>query len=132
MEQALLSISHALAMGEPGGYIRVFVREGEPMRKILKEAVKNNLYLIYTQKLLSTFDIAPEKNIVDMSKLEHDRLTTREREVLELLDTDLTIPEIAAQLIISVSTARTHIKRIYSKLDVHSRFEAVTKAKQKN
>jgi LuxR family maltose regulon positive regulatory protein len=49
-------------------------------------------------------------------------------EVLRLLSTDLSGPEIAAELVISLNTVKTHVKRIYTKLDVHSRFEAVTRA----
>ena len=58
-----------------------------------------------------------------------DPLSDRELEVLRLLDTDLTGPEIAAELTVSVNTVKTHIKRIYNKLDVHSRYEAVVRAK---
>jgi LuxR family maltose regulon positive regulatory protein len=50
--------------------------------------------------------------------------------VLRLLNTDLSAPEIAAELHISANTVRTHIKRIYSKLDAHNRYEAVERAKQ--
>ena len=59
-------------------------------------------------------------------------LGKREKEVFRLLVTDLTTPEIADELIVSVSTVRSHIKSIYSKLDVHSRYEAVSKAKNLN
>jgi LuxR family maltose regulon positive regulatory protein len=56
-------------------------------------------------------------------------LSEREKEILHLLATDLTVPEIAAHLHIAVSTVRSHVKSIYGKLDVHSRYEAVSKAK---
>ena len=59
-------------------------------------------------------------------------LTDRERDILRCLDADMTVPEMADSLVISIGTVRTHIKRIYRKLDVHSRFEAVTKARQLN
>jgi len=51
-------------------------------------------------------------------------------EVLRLLSTDLSGPEIAAELVVSVNTVKTHIKRIYSKLDAHSRYEAIERAKE--
>jgi LuxR family maltose regulon positive regulatory protein len=57
-------------------------------------------------------------------------LSQREKEVLRLLVTDLTTPEIAGEMIVSVSTVRSHIKNIYAKLGVHSRYEAVTKARE--
>jgi LuxR family maltose regulon positive regulatory protein len=57
-------------------------------------------------------------------------LSRRELEVLRLLNTDLTAPEIAGELVVSVNTVRTHIKHIYSKLDAHSRYEALEQAKE--
>jgi LuxR family maltose regulon positive regulatory protein len=61
-----------------------------------------------------------------------DRLSDRELEVLRLLATHLSGPEIAQNLIISVSTLRSHTKSIYSKLNVHSRSDAVERARELN
>ena len=55
-------------------------------------------------------------------------LSEREREVLRLLAAGLESPEIARELIIGVSTARTHIRNIYGKLDVHGRVQAIERA----
>jgi DNA-binding NarL/FixJ family response regulator len=57
-------------------------------------------------------------------------LTDREWEVLDLLDTKLSIAEVADHLVLSVDTVRTHVKSLYHKLDIHSREElaAVTRA----
>ena len=52
-------------------------------------------------------------------------LTAREVEVLTLLSSGLSQPRIAAELFISAKTVGSHIQRILSKLDVHSRTEAV-------
>jgi LuxR family maltose regulon positive regulatory protein len=57
-------------------------------------------------------------------------LSPREVEVMELLVTSLSVPEIAEKLIISTNTVRTHIKNIYSKLGVHRRLDAIHKAKE--
>ncbi len=59
-----------------------------------------------------------------------DPLTPREISILRRLDSDLSTSQIAGELVIGVSTVRTHIKRIYSKLDVHSRHEAVVRAQE--
>ena len=56
-------------------------------------------------------------------------LTQREQDVLQLLGQGLKTPAIADQMIVSVSTVRTHIKRVYAKLDVHNRSDAITKAR---
>lgn len=54
---------------------------------------------------------------------EHYGLTARETEVFELLAKHLEAQAIADELFISFNTTRTHIRKIYSKLDVHSRRE---------
>lgn len=58
---------------------------------------------------------------------EVERLSKREREVLELLAQGVPYKEIADSLSLSIDTVRIHIKGIYSKLHVHSRGEAVAK-----
>jgi DNA-binding NarL/FixJ family response regulator len=58
---------------------------------------------------------------------ELDRLSKREREVLDLLARGIAYKEIADALGLSIDTVRMHIKSIYSKLHVHSRGEAVAK-----
>lgn len=56
-------------------------------------------------------------------------LSGREREVLRLLATDRSVPEIARALFVSSSTVRSHVKHIFGKLDAHSRYEAVVRAR---
>jgi LuxR family maltose regulon positive regulatory protein len=55
-------------------------------------------------------------------------LSEREVEVLRLLATNLTGPEIADQLFMSVNTFRTHTRHIFTKLDVNTRRGAVSRA----
>jgi DNA-binding NarL/FixJ family response regulator len=54
-----------------------------------------------------------------------DRLTAREREVLERLVSGERTQVIAAAMGVSYSTARTHVQNVLHKLGVHSRLEAV-------
>jgi LuxR family maltose regulon positive regulatory protein len=61
-----------------------------------------------------------------------DPISKREQQVLRLLHSDLSTPEIAEELIVAVSTVRSHIKNIYRKLNVHSRLEALDRAKELN
>ncbi len=61
-------------------------------------------------------------------RTEGRRLTAREREVLRLLADGLSQREIADRLVISVNTVGTHVEHILSKLDVHSRTQAVAVA----
>jgi DNA-binding CsgD family transcriptional regulator len=59
-------------------------------------------------------------------------LTDRERQILRLLAAGKTSTQIAADLVIAVSTARSYIKEIHRKLDVHTRAEAVAAARRLN
>lgn len=59
-----------------------------------------------------------------------EELSEREHDVLRLLNSDLTGPQIAEQLFISLNTFRTHSKNIYSKLDVNNRQGAIRRAQE--
>ena len=61
-----------------------------------------------------------------------DVLSDRELEVLRLLATELTGPEIARQMFVSVNTLRTHTRHIFTKLDVNTRRAAVLRAEERN
>ena len=59
-------------------------------------------------------------------------LSHRELEILRLFKTELSDPEIARELVVALSTVRTHTKSIYSKLDVNNRQEAIKRATELN
>ena len=58
-----------------------------------------------------------------------ESLTSREKEILELLVQGQSNKEIADKLFVSIETVKTHLRNIYSKLDVKSRLQAVSKVK---
>ncbi len=68
--------------------------------------------------------------IASMQKTSDNRyqLTPREKEILSLLSQGNSYKIIASQSDISLDTVRTHIKKVYEKLHVHSQTEAVSKA----
>ena len=76
---------------------------------------------VIARKVINAFQPATEQN-ADMEKL-----TKREREMLDLLAKGYRYKEIADQLFISFETVRTHIHNIYEKLQVQSRTEALNK-----
>src|SRR5271166_772228 len=59
-----------------------------------------------------------------------DELSERELGVLRLLRTELSLREISSELYVSLNTTKTHVKRIYVKLGVSSRADAVQKARE--
>jgi LuxR family maltose regulon positive regulatory protein len=135
VDQALRVLEHALSIGEPEGYIRSFVDEGEAMAELLRAAALRGTAPEYVNKLLAAFEVAehgPLEEIATASDAQSlmEPLSTRELEVLRLLNTSLSSTEMADELVVSVNTVRTHIRSIYSKLGVHSRYEAVARARE--
>lgn len=90
-------------------------------------AAMNPSIALKTLKLLRN----PE-SIENEKDKEHISLSKREVEVLEQLSKGLSYTVIAENLFLSPSTVRKHIENIYKKLQVHSKIEAVQKAKRHN
>jgi ATP/maltotriose-dependent transcriptional regulator MalT len=126
---ALVPLERALALAEPEGYVRTFVDEGPPMADLLKAATRRGIAPGYAHKLLAAFGSADVRVPVIQDML--DPLSERELDVLRLLGTDLTGPEIANELMVSLNTMRTHTKNIYAKLGVTSRRAAVRLAEER-
>jgi LuxR family maltose regulon positive regulatory protein len=59
-----------------------------------------------------------------------EALTESELRVLRYLPSNLSAPEIAAEIFLSTSTVKTHMRHIYDKLDAHRRTEAVVRARE--
>jgi LuxR family transcriptional regulator, maltose regulon positive regulatory protein len=125
---ALASLSRALSLAEPEGYVRMFVDEGPPMAVLLEAAAKHGITPNYVRQLLTAFGKVEDRTPVKQVLIEP--LSERELEVLRLLRTDLDGPEIARELIVSLNTVRTHTKNIYSKLGVNNRRAAVHRAEE--
>ena len=133
-EMAVQQLCEALALAEPGGFIRVFVDEGLPMAHLLSNTAARGIMPDYCGKLLAVFEAERQKE-VDKSYPSPaqpliDSLTKRELEILILIAAGLKNKEIAEQLIISLNTVLYHIKNIYSKLGVNKRTLAIAKAKE--
>ena len=79
-----------------------------------------------TRRLISEFVGRPENRRIDISAIH--QVTDREREVLALVAGGLSNDEIAAQLVISTATARTHVSRIMTKIGARDRAQLVVLA----
>jgi LuxR family transcriptional regulator, maltose regulon positive regulatory protein len=137
-DEALSELRNALILAEPEGYIRLFVDEGDEVQRMLRRVQTGEKALQdYIQRLVAAFSIGQPSAAHSSVSSEHEAslpltfepLSQRESDVLSFLPSPLSTEEIADQLVVSVHTVRSHIKSIYSKLDVHSRLEAVEKAK---
>jgi LuxR family maltose regulon positive regulatory protein len=141
---ALLPLQQALTLAEPEGYVRMFVDEGLPMAQLLRAAAARGIMPDYTGKLLAAFEaeqptgaVEPLPSIIPTSTSPASQpliepLSQRELAVLRLFNTELSGPEIAQELVIALSTLRTHTKSIYSKLNVSNRRAAVKRAEELN
>jgi LuxR family maltose regulon positive regulatory protein len=127
-DKAAQLLGEALALAEPGGFIRIFVDEGPPMAALLREAAKHGIAPNYVRQLLAAFGKAEGRTSVTQLLIEP--LSEREFEVLRLLGTELNGPEIARELMVSLNTMRTHTKSIYNKLGVNNRRAAIRRAEE--
>jgi LuxR family maltose regulon positive regulatory protein len=127
--EAIATLAQALTVAEPEGYARLFLDEGPAMVELLQLARARRIGRGYVSRLL---EMVGEGGAVPQAgrSVLLDPLSAREREVLQLLATGLSNQEIAQKLFIAKSTVRSHIKSIYSKLDVHRRWDAIQLAQE--
>ncbi|HEX5506321.1 MAG TPA: LuxR C-terminal-related transcriptional regulator, partial [Thermomicrobiales bacterium] len=125
---ALLALGRALALAEPEGYARAFVDEGAPLVALLRLARARGVAPDYVAALLAACGDEPDAAPTAAAALV-EPLSARERELLRLVAAGLATPEIAAHLFISPNTVRNHLKSVYGKLGVHSRLQAVERAR---
>jgi LuxR family maltose regulon positive regulatory protein len=137
---AITTLERALSLAEPQGYVRLFVNEDEPMRLLIADCRRliekqkrseSQKLMGYVNKLLAAFAqpiINSHSALSTRQSSSVEPLSERELEVLRLLETELSGPEIADKLKVSLNTLRTHTKNIYSKLGVTSRRAAIHRA----
>jgi LuxR family maltose regulon positive regulatory protein len=122
---ALNAMADALSQSRTEGYVRLFLDEGPAMINLLRQAVKAGIMPDYATQLLTSFPIKP---IIAQTQPLPEFLSTRELDVLRLMVSGYSNPEIARELVVSVGTIKTHTSHIYSKLNVRNRAEAVKRA----
>jgi LuxR family maltose regulon positive regulatory protein len=140
-EPAVLStLERAIALAEPGRFIRLFVDLGPKMARLLDRLRRQGVATEYIAQILAAFrgetkdegrtTNAPALNssfVAGPSSLV-EPLTDRELDVLALLAQRLSNKEIAAQLVISPLTVKKHTVSIYGKLGVKNRRQAVSRS----
>jgi LuxR family maltose regulon positive regulatory protein len=119
------ALEAALARAAPGGYVRVFLDEGPAMAALLRSVTGPGVAHDHARRIL---DAASGEPVTRPRSGLVDELSSREREVLRLLRSDLSGPDIARELLVSLNTLRTHTKSIDAKLGVNNRREAIRRA----
>ena len=126
------ALRRALLDGVPAGYRRLFLDEAGPMEQLLKgllTAPGESDRATELARLLIERGPAPSE-VFRLAAVADEPLSERELVVVRLLASDLSGPEIAGRLFVSINTLRTHTKHIFTKLDVRTRRAAVTRARE--
>jgi LuxR family transcriptional regulator, maltose regulon positive regulatory protein len=129
-EAAIAALDEALRRAEPEGHVRLFLHAGPGVTALLRSIASRDHATSHTKRVLAAADPArssPRPSPRSTPPLV-DELSTRELDVLRLLRSDLSGPDIARELLVSPNTFRTHTKNIYTKLGVNNRREAIRRA----
>jgi LuxR family maltose regulon positive regulatory protein len=133
-DQAVYLLLDALALAEPGGFIRLFVDEGLPMAHLLSKAVAIGRMPDYLRKVLAVFQTEEHKREDRSARSPAQRmfepLSPRELEVLQLMAQGLSNQEMSERLVLALDTVKGHNKKIFGKLQVQRRTEAVARARE--
>ncbi len=135
------TLKQAVQLARPGGFLRVFVDLGKPMREMLRRLMNQDHSDGAIRRVLAHF--SEEDQILAASESPAHRpsvsnlalvepLTPRELEILNLLHGPASTKEIASELHLSPATVKRHITNIYAKLGVNKRSKAVVRAEELN
>jgi len=134
---AIVTLERVISQAEPEGYIRLFVDEGEALRLLISdfrlqiEKQPGHLLSDYVDKLLSAF--AQSGSVKPQSAIQNQKLeilSDREIEILRLVALGLSNTEISQRLYLALSSVKGHNMRIFDKLQVQNRTEAVARARE--
>ncbi|MDF2661932.1 MAG: transcriptional regulator [Paenibacillus sp.] len=135
--KAVRLLGDALTMAEPGGFIRIFVDEGIPMLRLLREAAAIISMPDYVAKLLAAFEAEEltsedkaDRRPAQPARSLIEPLSERELEVLRLIAQGCSNHEIGERLFLALSTVKGHNRNIFDKLQVGRRTEAVAVARK--
>jgi LuxR family maltose regulon positive regulatory protein len=127
MRTAVTHLQRAISLAESGAYIRLFLDHNDAtLARLLHQVAANGgVTAAYAQKLLAHLNHEASEDVPDIQPL-----SSRELEVLQYLAAGLTNPQIAEQMVVTINTVNAHTRRLYAKLAVNNRTQAVTRARQ--
>jgi LuxR family transcriptional regulator, maltose regulon positive regulatory protein len=127
LRESARALERVLQLAEPDGFRRVFSAGGAEVHEMLLAHLDSGTaYWSLVTSLVATgrADSNPDGEV----QL-HEPLSERELTVLRYLQSILSNAEIAAEMLISVNTVKTHVRNIYRKLDADTRRGAVRRAR---
>jgi LuxR family maltose regulon positive regulatory protein len=128
LAQAVARILPAIEEAASQRFIRVFLNEGDAIQRVFRAAAGRGIHPTYVGEILAASGDAVGRR-KQMGALP-EPLTERELEVLSLISAGLSNREIAAQLVVSLGTAKSHIHHIFGKLQVSNRTEAAARGRE--
>lgn len=133
-KQSLRVLEEALTLAETGGFIRIFVDEGAPMADLISKTTTHGIKPHYVSKLLEAFNDEEKRGESKIAQatplLLIEPLSKRELEILQLIAQGLSNREIGERLFLALNTVKGHNRRIFNKLQVQRRTEAVARARE--
>jgi LuxR family maltose regulon positive regulatory protein len=131
-EAALQLLRTALTIGEASGFIRSFVDEGQPFAELVAQIVARGGLPEYTKRLLAAFAAKQPGDTTPTSRVQPliEPLSERELAILRLIADGLSNEAIGKKLFLALNTVKGHNQRIFAKLGVQRRTEAVARARE--
>jgi LuxR family maltose regulon positive regulatory protein len=126
-ELAQAALEGALSIADPADCVRSFLDEGPVMEQLLSDAAARGTLPGYVRKLLAAFRDEKSKQV---SQPPFDLLTQRELEILQLIAQGFSNQEISERLYLALDTVKGYTRRIFEKLHVQRRTEAVARARE--
>lgn len=129
-DTAINIIADVLMQTQSEGFIRLFVDEGLPMAHLLADVALEGILPDYIATLIAAIKqdkLATQRSTLDQPLMEP--LSERELEVLQLIADGLSNQEICDRLFLALNTVKGHNQKIFGKLQVQRRTEAVARAR---
>jgi LuxR family maltose regulon positive regulatory protein len=128
-DEALRALDETMGPAECEGFIRLFLDEGAPMARLLSVA-PTDVAPAYAGKLLKAFAAENQGSESAVDESASPLLSERELEVLRLVAAGLSNQEIGERLFLALDTVKGHNRRIFDKLEVKRRTEAIVRGRE--
>jgi LuxR family maltose regulon positive regulatory protein len=123
------SIERALALAEPQGRVSIFLTFPGARELLEAHPPHRTAHAAHLKTVLDHLTGVEPASVAEAPGELDEPLSDRELAVLRFLPTNLSAGEIGSELFLSVHTVKTHMRKLYAKLDVHTRAEAVQRGR---